>query len=102
MDKKYYYNPSGQAVGYLENGIYHFERRVGHFFVKGKGYPISDSILQELKRDGCTTVMLIEKRKNNNTKVYITDLDSYLNSPLFQEAQFDTQRCYPVKDMREV
>lgn len=101
-ETKAYRNDRGNIVGWLAGNIYHTTRNVwDHFYVKGRGYPISVSILDKLVRDGCTHILLKETAKNGE-RLFLTEIKNYLDMDPFQEEGFDVQKCYPLKKMSEV
>jgi len=86
-------------VGEILDKIYMSRRIVEkHFYVKGGGYPISNSILKELKEKGVTIIRIVEVGKKF-IRVYETTLEKYQKAVLIQEPNFDQQRCVPLSEM---
>jgi len=90
-------------VGKLYSNWYYFTERktIPHYYIKGQGYPVSDSILQDLKLMGCNTIYIMETKKDGSIQHYQTPLTNYLKSKLFQEKEHDKQRCYPLNNMEK-
>ena len=98
-------NPDGKVVGTYndERKIYVTDREESlHFYFKGKGYPISVSILKKLKELGCKYIMIIEYSKYGKIKRFVCSFDDYNKQKSFQEAEYDEQKCFELKRMREL
>ena len=101
MNKDYEIN--GKIVGSLNEDTYVSHRKsLVHYYVKGGGYPISNSILKDLKQNGCKHIIIIEERANGQKKVYKTDIERYQKAVLIQEPNYDQQRCLPLKEMESI
>ncbi len=73
MESKIYYNHKNQPVGEMRNGIY--LKRVDpkkHFMKIYRGYGISLSVFEELKRNGCKEV-----RINTGEDLYKISIEDY-------------------------
>ena len=94
---KSYYNPKGQEVGYLKDGIFYKNTR--QFMVMFQGYGISDSIIEELVVDECKTVQITYKSK----KILHSFLSQWVNSKnKFVDSSMgfvDPQTFVPEKEM---
>lgn len=97
------YAINGKNIGFLENGIYTSERTAKkHFYIKGRGYPITNAILKQLLDDGCKTVQIIEICADGSRNYYIAPLQNYIDAVLIQESYFEQQRCLPLKLMTKI
>lgn len=92
---------SSKVVGDIVDGIY-ITRRIPskHFFRKGLGYPISVTILKLLAANKVNKIRIIEK--GQKVKTYETELINYINAREFNEEGFERQRCFPLKEMKEI
>jgi hypothetical protein len=91
----------GKIIGEICDGIYVSHRETKkHFYIKRRGYPISDSVLQYLKSKNVSRIRIVEKGKS--IKVFQCLLEKYLNAELFKEGEFDSQRCVPLCEMQQV
>lgn len=87
-------------MGEVKNGAYLTVRHKDkHFFYKGRGYPISESVLKRLEELEVKVVRIIEKPSG---KVFECDLEMYLYGNRFHEAGYDAQRCVSIHSLREV
>lgn len=93
---------NGKLAGTVENGV--FVKKVifqKHFFRKGKGYSISVSVLNLLKKHGVKEVEIQEHRKAGDY-VYRVGTEAYFSAPLFKYDGLEEQRCLPLENMRVV
>ena len=91
---------NGKMVGAVKNGIYFTVRHKNkHFFWKGDGYPISESVLERLKKLEVKRIRIMEKPSG---KVFECDLEMYLYGDEFHEAGYDAQRCVAMHNLREI
>lgn len=91
---------NGKIVGEVKNGVYLTVRdKNKHFFWKGKGYPISESVLKRLKELEVKVIRIVEKPSG---KVFECDLELYLYGKSFHEAGYDAERCVSIHSLREV
>ena len=92
-----------KVVGRLEDDTFHtFRVAKTHFYIKGRGYPISNSILKELRDNQCKYIMIHETRAGGVLKLWKCLLDDYLDAVLIQEGGFEQQRVLPLSKMEEV
>jgi hypothetical protein len=97
------YTINGTVVGYLIDGRYRTVRdSLKHFYIKEKGYPISESILRDLKANDCQEVLIIEKRSDGTQRAFLSRFAYWLDCEVFQEKDYDKQRCLPVSKQNEV
>src|SRR4030042_730839 len=90
---------NGKVVGEIIGKIYQSHRISSkHFYVKGRGYPISNSILKMLKDKNVEIIRIIE-HGTKAVKIYETTLQKYLNAVLIQESNFEAQRCVPLVEL---
>jgi len=112
MKVKPYVNSRGERIGILQGDTYTAFRRShsfvkngikysGHLYIKGKGYPISDDVLQDLKKEGCTKIRIKEENADGNFTYYNIPLQDYLDAKPFQWGDYDKQRCVPKDDYKE-
>lgn len=74
-----------------------------HYYIKGGGYPVSNSILKLLKEEKDPIVEFIQIEEHGKTlKKFRCSLQKYLNAVLIQEGGYELQRCVPLKEMEEV
>lgn len=87
----------GKIVGRVEKNVYITHRnRKKHYFFKGRGYPISDSILQELKKRGVERILIIENSSGEKFEATVT---RYLKAKPFKIKGHDTQRVIPLESL---
>lgn len=90
---------NNKVVGVIEGDKYISERNTkSHFYFKGGGYPISNSILKVLKEKGVKTIV-IKERGVRAYSIYEATLEKYNNAVLIKEGGFESQRCVPLKEM---
>lgn len=70
-----------------------------HFYIKGRGYPITNEILKKLKDMGVDTVRIVENGAKG-IKNYTCPLKKYMNAVLIQEGNYEPQRCVPLVEMQ--
>lgn len=100
MNQGVYIN--GKKAGEISDGCYISHRVTDiHFYVKGRGYPISNEILKQLKSLGVEKIKIVEHGKRATT-LYTTTLQKYLNAVLIIEGGFEAQRCVPLVEMEKV
>ena len=93
----------GVFVGILEDGVYKTRRKTAHhFYIKGKGYPISVKILEELKELNCELIKIIEEKDGVVIAIYETEFFNYYYGNEFQEKGYDKQRVFPLREMRKI
>jgi len=106
MTYKEYFNSKGEIIGKLIGNVYSSKRYshsfekdgnkyISHYYVKGKGYPVSDSILQDLKLNGCEEIKIIAIGKTK-LSIFTFSIQEYLDAPVFQENGYDKQRCVSI------
>jgi len=87
----------GKIVGRVEKGVYITHRNYKkHYYFRGRGYPISDSILRELKRIGIERILIIE---NSSGKKFETTVTKYLKTKSFKIEGYDTQRVVALESL---
>jgi radical SAM superfamily enzyme with C-terminal helix-hairpin-helix motif len=92
----------GTKVGEVIDDAYVSHRKADtHYYIKGGGYPISNSILKKLKELDVKTIRIVEHGKKAIT-TYETSLEDYQKAVLIQESDFDQQRVVPIAKMRKV
>jgi hypothetical protein len=97
------YNIHGITVGYHIDGRYRTMRdSLKHFYIKEKGYPVSDLILRDLKANDCKEVLIIEKRSDGTQRAFLSKFSDWMDCEAFQEEGFDKQRCLPLSKQTEV
>ena len=94
---------NNSIVGYIiDDNVYESMRNTKtHYFVIGKGYPISTEILRILSIKNIQTIRIIE-RGAKGINVYECPLVDYLQAPEFQVGGFEKQRCFPISKMRKL
>jgi len=91
----------GKIVGKLIGDTYYTHRDPDrHFYHKGRGYPISTSVLNKIKEMGCKYVFIIEDSPER--KKYKVRLKRFEEVNSFQEIGFDSQKCLPLKEFIEM
>lgn len=86
-------------MGILQEGIYYSKRDSRkHYCVVAKGYPISESILNELKELDCKKICITEQTVKAK-KIWVCDFEKYQNTKAFQLGGFDWQKCCPLSEM---
>ena len=97
------YKLNGTTVGYHIDGRYRTHRdSLKHFYIKEKGYPISESILRDLKANDCHEVLIIENRSDGSQRAFLSKFSDWMECEVFQEPGYDTQRCLPLSRQSEV
>jgi len=97
--KLYYKNKN---CGTIKDGGFHiFRASHKHYYIRGRGYPISEAILLYLKEQNISWIELMESRVKGYN-YYRTTVDEYLSSPLFNHEGYDDQRCFPLRKMDKV
>ena len=97
------YKLEGKVIGYLIEGRYRTHRESSkHFYVKAKGYPISNVVLLDLKANDCKEILVIENRADKSQKGYISDINDWFSCEIFQEEGYDAQRCLSLARQHEV
>jgi hypothetical protein len=92
----------GRRVGEIIGDVYVSHRNTReHYFIKGKGYPISTDVLKFLSSQNIRLIRIIELGAKG-THIYETSLLNYVQAPTFKEGDFEEQRCYPLKSMTMV
>lgn len=88
-----------KMVGEIIENVY-ISHRISkyHFYIKGRGYPISNSILHKLKDKNISTIRIVEQ--GLKIRVFECPLSKYLDAVLIQEPNFDQQRCVPLSEMK--
>jgi hypothetical protein len=93
------YTLNGKEVGkILKNTYISFRESSKHFYIKGRGYPISSDILRDLHNRGVTEVCIVERTKTQ-TRAFTCELNDYLKCSEFSWGGYDPQRCYPLDKM---
>lgn len=91
------------VVGYHIDGRYRTHRYSSkHFYIKKKGYPISESILRDLKANDCQEILIIENRTDGSQRALLSKFSDWMDCESFQEEDFDVQRCLPLSKQTEV
>jgi hypothetical protein len=74
-----------------------------HYYRKGKGYPISTDILDRLSGMGIKDILILEddipNRVHNRYFMHVAD---YMSEPVFQELNYDPQRCAPLIEAEKI
>lgn len=94
----------GVQVGILRADGAYVSRRIAkkHYYIKGGGYPISNTILQDIRARGGHSIIICEERADGTERLYKTTLEKYQQAVLIKEADFDYQRCVPIKEMKVI
>ena len=99
--KEYYVG--ARMVGVLSKGVYTTIRNsTVHYYRLGKGYPISNQKLKEVKGDGGHTVHIVEQRKDGTERVYEASIQAYLDAVIIEEPPYEKQNCLPLKQMKDI
>jgi len=98
------YHINGKIVGFMNQDKTYVSRRVAktHFYIKGRGYPISNALLRQLDSDDCKKIRIVELRSDGSIKKYECSLDKYMAAVLIQEGGFEQQRVVPLSEMEVV
>ena len=67
-----------------------------HYYKIGQGYPISDDILQDLKKNECEIIWIRETQKDGLRRDHKIPITDYLKSEAFEHPPYDIQRCTPL------
>lgn len=90
---------NNKIVGKVRNNMYvSIRNSTEHYFIKGKGYPISIEILEKLVKLKVEKIKLIVF-ETKQTCVYVCDIQKYLSAPTFQELGWEAQKCPPVSEL---
>lgn len=93
----------GKVVGTLENGVYTTPRNSwNHYYRKGRGYPISVSVLDILLRCGCRTIRIEETQVDRTIHVYECPLELYLKGQILHYPPYDNQRNVKLRRMKHL
>lgn len=97
---KDYLNPEDKVAGHLNGDIYTSHRGPQHVMRKfGPAFGLSDSILEDIKKNGCKTIEIIYHGANGK-KRYTCPIQLFLLSPV--KAKFtDLQTFVAIRDFKE-
>jgi hypothetical protein len=88
---------NNKVVGDFDNGTYRTARNFRqHYYRKGRGYPISVSILEELKALSCHTIIIDETTSTGARVLHHFVFDVYDTAEVFQYEGYDAQKCVPL------
>jgi len=92
----------GKKIGEI-NGDTYISHRLSdkHFYIKGRGYPITNDVLKLLKKDNVLYIQIVEHGKKAIT-IYRTTLQKYMDAVMIAEGGFEPQRCVPLTEMNKV
>jgi hypothetical protein len=93
---------NNKEIGRVYGKIYESHRDTKkHFYVKGRGYPITNDVLKKLKEMEVDTVRIVENGVKG-IKTYICPLKKYMDAVMIQEGDYEPQRCVPLVEMQLV
>ena len=88
-----------KIIGTLNDGVFRTHRDKRHFFVKFKGFGLSSSIIDELKRRNCRSVLLIYTKSDNSESLYLAPLMRfYEKGEIWKDGEDDWQRILPLTE----
>jgi len=95
---------NGKTVGKTVGDKYFTSRNAKtHFYKKRQGYPISVSVLNELKSRGIKKIILRESNRSDRRILiywcFVSDFD-FVSS--FKEKKYDVQKCIPLRRWNRV
>jgi len=78
----------------------HIKQPDKHFFVKYRGYPINEELLQFLL-DNNISLLIIPEDGKTGFKAYLATVISYINGESIKWDE-DVQRVIPLKDLEQI
>lgn len=91
-----------RTLGVVKGDVYESHRVTKtHYFVIGKGYPVTSELLKNLVGKGVKIIRLVVQQADK-VCVYETEIENYLNAKEFAVGGFESQRCYELSKMRKV
>lgn len=92
---------NGRKTGHIYDGTYISVRNPKkHYYVLGRGYPISEEILIWLKKHNIMDIQIIEEGKK--VRKFLARIDHYLDAPLIEHPPFEKQRSVPLTELEEI
>jgi len=89
----------GKVVGTFEDGVYETTRKQkGHYYWKGKGYPIDVSVLEQLQALSCHTIVINEILSEYRARKHYFTLEQYMNAAEFHYPPYEPQKCVSLEE----
>jgi hypothetical protein len=98
------FNPSGQWIGNIADGVFYTTRKPEHFMKKFQGFGLSKSVIGRCFAEGVTKVAF--RYEGKEVRYYHCDLKKFCDST--KEFNFaingvlDPQKFVSIKDMEEM
>lgn len=98
-----FYLDNYKYLGKVEKGIFviHTKKPDIHFYIKGRGYPINEELLKVLRRGGVKDILIPEEGKTG-FRIYLGNVEEYLNGERIEEPHTEPQRVIPLERLEKI